>query len=284
MKLSVITINLNNKTGLLRTLASVESQIDRQFEHVIVDGASTDGSVEVIKEYAERHDNVRWISEPDTGIYNAMNKAARMATADYILYINSGDELFSTEIVNKFRRLTCDSEIILGKTLLVDSNNGSQKKIHYKLCEPSLSFLVMLIQGIAHQSAFIKRITQVNTPYDESLNIVADFHFFMKKIIFENCSISLADFYVSKFYTGGVSYTDSSRAERESVIRNLMPERIMLDYKGLNIEGVQMLKKLSKYDGFKKWVLWLDNLMIYGYTGIKKIISVLSFNYRNILL
>ena len=88
-KISVITINLNNAEGLRRTLDSVFRQTTHDFELVVVDGASTDGSVELIHTYADRID--RWVSEPDGGIYNAMNKAVAMATGEYVIFMNSGD-------------------------------------------------------------------------------------------------------------------------------------------------------------------------------------------------
>lgn len=79
MKLSIITINYNNRTGLERTLQSVENQNTRDFEHVIIDGASTDGSAEDIRKYAENKPNVIWVSEPDSGIYNAMNNGSKIS-------------------------------------------------------------------------------------------------------------------------------------------------------------------------------------------------------------
>ena len=97
MTLSIITINLNNADGLERTLASVARQLPAEIsvEHVIIDGASADGSVERIRAYAnvDHPYKVVWVSEPDKGIYNAMNKGIRMAEGDYIQVLNSGDYL-----------------------------------------------------------------------------------------------------------------------------------------------------------------------------------------------
>ena len=90
MKISIITINWNNNEGLKRTLESVVSQTSREYEYIVVDGASTDGSVETIVRYAN-HSILRWVSEPDGGIYNAMNKGIRMATGEYVMMLNSGD-------------------------------------------------------------------------------------------------------------------------------------------------------------------------------------------------
>ena len=89
MKLSVITINFNNRDGLRKTIESVVNQTYNDFEYIIIDGGSTDGSVDVIKEYADRIDY--WVSEPDKGIYNAMNKGIDVAKGEYCIFMNSGD-------------------------------------------------------------------------------------------------------------------------------------------------------------------------------------------------
>ena len=89
MRLSIITINYNNREGLRKTIESVVNQTYRNFEYIIIDGGSTDGSVEVVKEYADRISY--WVSEPDNGIYNAMNKGVLAANGKYIQFLNSGD-------------------------------------------------------------------------------------------------------------------------------------------------------------------------------------------------
>ena len=104
MKLSIITINYNNAEGLRKTLASVASQTYANIEHIIVDGASTDGSVEVIREYENQlhitHSTIHllWSSEPDNGIYNAMNRGIRKATGEYVQILNSGDLLAAPDV------------------------------------------------------------------------------------------------------------------------------------------------------------------------------------------
>ena len=89
MKLSVITINLNNKDGLEKTIESVVSQTYKSFEYIIIDGNSSDGSVDVIKQYANRVDH--WISRPDMGIYNAMNKEVRQKKGEHCSSLNNSD-------------------------------------------------------------------------------------------------------------------------------------------------------------------------------------------------
>ena len=110
MNLSIITINYNNAEGLRKTLASVASQTYPHIEHIIVDGGSTDNSVEVIREYESTlalspyrliASRLKWLSEKDTGIYNAMNKGIRMATGEYCQFLNSGDMLTADDVTER---------------------------------------------------------------------------------------------------------------------------------------------------------------------------------------
>lgn len=97
MRLSIITINYNNSIGLRKTIESVVSQTDNTFEYIIVDGGSSDGSVDIIKQYADKVS--QWVSERDGGIYNAMNKGVRMAHGEYIMFLNSGDILYDNNVI-----------------------------------------------------------------------------------------------------------------------------------------------------------------------------------------
>ncbi len=92
MKLSIITVNLNNKDGLQKTIDSVISQTFKDFEWIVIDGGSTDGSKELIEKYSDYISY--WVSEPDKGIYNAMNKGIKVAKGDYLEFLNSGDIFF----------------------------------------------------------------------------------------------------------------------------------------------------------------------------------------------
>ena len=99
MKLTIITINRNNTAGLGKTMQSVFSQTCKEFDYVVVDGASTDGSVDIISKYAFLFGHrMKWISEPDKGIYNAMNKGIGMASGEYVEFLNSGDYLAGPDV------------------------------------------------------------------------------------------------------------------------------------------------------------------------------------------
>src|SRR5258706_1204581 len=97
MKISIITINLNNKDGLANTIQSVIGQSCDDYEYIVIDGASVDGSVEVINKYRDRIDY--WVSEKDSGIYQAMNKGIKASSGDYLWFLNSGDSLVNEDVV-----------------------------------------------------------------------------------------------------------------------------------------------------------------------------------------
>ena len=101
MKISIITITFNSATTLQRALDSVQQQTYKDIEHVIVDGASTDGTKDLIAAYAGKHKNVRWISEPDDGIYNALNKGIALATGDVIGFLHSDDVFASPDVITQ---------------------------------------------------------------------------------------------------------------------------------------------------------------------------------------
>src|SRR4051812_22804100 len=98
-RLSIITINYNNVSGLRKTVESVVNQTSQDFEYIVIDGGSTDGSVDVLKQYAKKIKY--WISEPDKGIYNAQNKGILKATGEYCHFINSGDYLVKNDVIEK---------------------------------------------------------------------------------------------------------------------------------------------------------------------------------------
>ena len=100
-KVSVITPCFNSGKTIRKTLESVLNQTYQNFEYIIVDGKSTDNTANIIKE--NKAHISQWVSEPDTGIYNAMNKAVKMATGDYCLFLNAGDELYSTTTIEELR-------------------------------------------------------------------------------------------------------------------------------------------------------------------------------------
>lgn len=223
MKLSIITINYNDAAGLKKTLDSVVAQTYREFEHIIVDGASTDGSVDVIRAHeSSLASRLKWISEPDTGIYNAMNKGIKMATGEYLLFLNSGDSLVDKDVVKDF--ILCDNseDIISGGTLL-----GYEERIQ-KFPPEQLTFELFVHDSLMHAATFIKRILfEKYGLYNENHRIVSDWEFFVKVLINHNCTYTKIDRLISLFDTTGISNQSShavlQETERNEVINTMMP-------------------------------------------------------------
>ena len=120
---SIITVVFNGEELLRGTIESVRQQSWPHIEYIIVDGASTDGTVAIIRKYAALMPRLKWMSEPDKGLYDAMNKGLRLATGDFIQFLNCGDHLHSSETISAIASLaTDDTDIIYGETLLVDDS------------------------------------------------------------------------------------------------------------------------------------------------------------------
>lgn len=111
MKISIITITYNSAKTLHRALESVQAQTYPAIEHIIVDGASTDGTREIVERYVVEHKNVRFVSEPDKGIYSALNKGIQMATGDVIGFLHSDDVLFSPDSIGQIAAAFSNKEI-----------------------------------------------------------------------------------------------------------------------------------------------------------------------------
>lgn len=231
-RISIITVNYNDVEGLRKTLASVASQTYQEIEHIIIDGGSTDGSVDVIREYAESiatNQHVQWISEVDGGIYDAMNKGIAKSTGDYLLFLNGGDALVSkTALADAYPHLIND-DFIIGRTSF--SYKGTQRGTSPLLTEQDLSMYRMYLKGINHQSAFIKRSLLVENPYDVNVRINADWLFFVQEIVMKNASVKFVDLFFVDFDCSGLSSNTSAVIkEREEVIKKILPPRIAKDY------------------------------------------------------
>ena len=306
MKLSIITINYNNAEGLRKTLASVAYQTFRDFEHIIVDGGSTDDSVEVIREYADKLASpksspkgkdfntadysslpfregagvgyqVRWISEPDKGIYNAMNKGIeialgrrvvnsfnrsefvedknkgiKMASGEYLLFLNSGDRLVNNNVLQNVIDENFTEDIIYGKQL-IDKDGELVTMQFYKPEE--LSFSAFLKSTLPHQCTFIRAtlFNQIGL-YNENNKIVSDWEWNLLALFRWNVSLREIDVPVALYDTNGISsdtsYSMLQQEERIAAAVRHFP-RMMLD-----IDSWNCFKKSKSY----KLVMWLKKM------------------------
>lgn len=216
MKLSIITVNLNNHEGLKKTLDSVACQTWRDFEHIIIDGASTDGSVDLIREYAERNNTsnitigentclgqIHWLSEKDTGIYNAMNKGIRMANGEYLLFLNSGDYFVDNNVVESVLPCLDSTDIVQGNTIsLVDG----RMQIERGCGRSDIDYIDVQKGHFLHQASFCKKVLfEKYGYYDESYRIDGDTVFFIRCLGKGNASFKYVDRTIAFFDGGGLS-------------------------------------------------------------------------------
>lgn len=242
MKLSIITINWNNRDGLMKTVDNVLAQTARSdFEYIVVDGASTDGSKELLeKDYTGRID--KWVSEPDKGIYNAMNKGIRMASGEYCVILNSGDVYHDKTSIESVLPHLQGEDLVIGKMRFMST--GLLMQAH----EP-ITLLSLYDNSIPHNAAFVKRDLLLAYPYDENYRIVSDWKFFVQALILHNASYKLIDQVVTDFDCSGISSRnrDICDQEKHDILIKLFPERVLQDYfqftKGAGYSG-------SDYDRF----------------------------------
>ncbi len=172
--LSVITVTFNAKQTLCRTLESVRSQTYPYIQHVIVDGNSKDGTIDIIRKYASK--KTKWISEPDKGLYFAMNKAAMLADGSYLCFLNAGDTFYSTDTVEKLMNsfnFYHKPDILYGETAIVD-DMGNFMHMRRLKAPDSLNYKSFM-QGmlVCHQAFIVnKRLYQ---PYDTAYRFSSDF-------------------------------------------------------------------------------------------------------------
>lgn len=257
MKLSIVTINYNNAEGLRKTLASVAAQSYEHVEHIIVDGGSTDNSVDVIKEYVAKvksqeliDKSVIWSSEPDKGIYNAMNKGIRKATGEYCQFLNSGDFLASPDVTERMMAAMEDGiDILYGGMLKIGEKRNAVDK-SYAREDVTLN---MFYRGcLNHSPAYIKRsLFNEYGYYDETLKICSDWKFYMQSIVLGKATTKHVDIVVTHFDMNGISETrkDILNDERNRLLKEMIPQGILNDYDRYHFP-------MEQYDRLKRHHLW----------------------------
>ena len=231
-KLSIITINYNNNAGLKRTINSVFSQTFIDYEYIIIDGGSTDGSKELIEVFSDKLSY--WVSEPDQGIYNAMNKGILNSKCEYLLFLNSGDVLINDDILNSVKINLFMSDIIYGNGILQEI---SGTKIKMEMPD-KLSMKYFLNSSLFHPSTFIKRkLFEDFGLYNESNKIVSDWEFFIKTIILNKVTVKKIDSYISMVEDGGIS--------RSIEYKNILTDEIKSVHNKYNVNQF-MSSKISQ--------------------------------------
>ena len=212
--ISIITITYNAERWLERTMKSVLGQTCTEYEYIIVDGGSKDGTVDIIKRLEPQFEGrLSWKSEPDKGLYDAMNKGIARAKGDFVWFVNAGDEIYGSEtLAHVVVAATEDTDIVYGKACIVNAE-GVKVSEHHKVTPPDLQ-RKHLMNGlvVSHQAILVRRT--MATQYDTRYRICADYDWVVKAVTGSRKNVYL-DEYICKFLTEGVSKKQRKRAWKE---------------------------------------------------------------------
>ncbi|MBO5591460.1 MAG: glycosyltransferase [Prevotella sp.] len=218
MKVSIITIAYNNLRGLKDTYESIRRQTFKDYEWIVVDGGSTDGS----RRFLEEHDSeiAFWCSEPDKGVYNAQNKGTLHAGGEYCIYMNSGDTFFADDVLEKVFEKDIEADIIYGNWMLIFENGKTRKGIVPDKADMAYFF----DNNMCHQSMFIRTEAVRERPYDESFHIYADWEEWLA-LLTQGRTFEKIDMIVCNFMVGGLSTGDNAseklKQERKAEIKRI---------------------------------------------------------------
>lgn len=266
MQLSIVTINRNNAAGLEKTLQSVSSQTFKDFEYIVVDGASTDGSVEVIKKFESQFAHLKWVSEPDSGIYNAMNKGLRLASGDYVQILNSGDCLAAPEVTELMLANLEKSgypSILYGN--MVKCFPDGKRVVDKCFAGQEITMLCMFTGTLNHNPAYIRRdLFEKYGYYDESLKIVSDWKWYLQAIILGGEKPQYVDMDVTLFDMTGISENANSKAviqkERQMVLEELIPSVYLHDYERYS-EDIYVMRRIHRHPLASKLVWFVERCL-----------------------
>ncbi len=230
-KISIITINFNNKAGLDKTINSAASQTFTDYEYIVIDGGSIDGSIDVINKYADKI--TLWTSEKDKGIYDAMNKGISKATGEYCYFLNSGDYFYSNNVLRNVFKNNPSEDILYGDVIIEKNGNIEGQKIH----PDTLSNYYLLTQVIAHQAQFIKRsLFQKFGNYNLQYKIVSDYELFVRMLLKYKVTAKHFPVYIAVFDLSGLSNDVTQlkliNAERNMVLEIYFPKVLVRMYRG----------------------------------------------------
>ena len=296
MTLSIITINYNNASGLRKTLASVASQTYRDIEHIIIDGGSTDGSLEVIEDHEQaiHHTpytiHLQWVSEPDHGIYNAMNKGIEIALGkrvvntfnrsersedknkelpDYIQILNSGDLLAAPDVTERMMAALHNTSNITHNTSvenraaifygnMLKSYDG-KKIVNRDTCCNGMytpeSFLYFYKGTLNHDCAYIRRdLFEKYGLYNEDMKICSDWEWYVRAIVLGGEKPVYTNIDVTIFDMNGVSESYGKNAD---IIKRERREYLESILPPAVLHDYDMFSfPITQYQRLKKYHLW----------------------------
>ncbi|MFC4685759.1 MAG: glycosyl transferase [Chryseobacterium sp. 36-9] len=270
MKLTIITINYNNKEGLVKTFDSVRVQTWKDFEFIVIDGGSTDGCKELIE---QNHQINYWVSEKDSGVYNAMNKGIRKATGDYVIFMNSGDFFYDEFVLEKVKnQFDSGIGILYGDSVFFNEDKGYRKVIK---SPNNLTFGFFYDGGLNHQAAFIKRsLFSDYFFYNENYKICADWEFFIILISIYNVSHKYLNEIICYYDFSGISAKSENlpvyNQEREKTLNKYFSAfkedaKLTQEMRAKRMKQVLHIKKYPVAWRIFKWMISLFLLFLPKY-------------------
>lgn len=270
MRLSIVTINYNNLAGLQKTVDSILHQTLTDYEWIVIDGCSTDGSREYLEQYQSHY--AYWCSEPDKGIYNAINKGLSHAKGEYVQFLNSGDWLYDRLTLEKaFEQINGQSDIYYGDMMQVNGNenpndNDDRKHNLNPIVYPDeLGFLFFPYNNICHQAAFYRRSLFDGNPYDESFSIVSDWAMNLN-LLFKGATFKHLNQFIVYYDNCGRSSAADQRhhEERTAAFEKYVPEQVRIDVKKYEKKYYFLRRRKST-----RWIIdhaisfsqWIDKLL-----------------------
>ena len=266
VRFSVITVCYNDCTALDKTIRSVLSQSYTNFEYIIIDGGSDDGSVELINKYNNLLSY--WISEPDGGVYQGMNKAIIQAKGEFCIFMNAGDTFANTDVLLNASKVDLhDVDLAVGSALMT-----KQDCVMSVVPPPSeISFGFFLYFSIIHQAAFMRSSLLKDHPYDENYSIVSDWKYMISEYLHGIYRYKQLNFEVCMFDTTGISSNVVRReSEREQALKELLPPMLYSDmekFKDLKfifsqIDLRQKLMLVFRSQTLRKCLIFLCDVML----------------------
>lgn len=243
MKISIITVVLNDYIGLKRTVESLRVQTCMDFEYIIIDGGSVDGTQEYLKTLSQQEwcqkVSFQYRSGKDTGIYNAMNKGVALAHGEFCLFLNAGDTLYNNSVIERVVCCLDEADIYTGHTKFIDRN------AHNVFAPEQINSFFFYDKTLAHPSSFIRTTLLRAQPYNENNKIVSDWEFFLIQYM-SGARYQKLNFFISDFYLGGISSNlQLDMNERSSVLKTMYPDFLLKEYESMSKLGVKVSRAFA---------------------------------------
>lgn len=277
-KVTVVTVTYNAKAYLEQTLESVIEQDYPNIEYIIIDGASTDGTINIIKQYEKYL--TYWISEPDRGIYDAMNKGIQAATGEWINFMNAGDSFAAKDVLKQIFQTNQEADILYSDSFIVDNNKKVLRRANVK----GLESLLLPEMPFIHQSSLIKRSIIINYLFRTDYSLASDIDLFMKLYVKKYKFKYLKEIVIANFLIGGIhtlnmvkyiaEATNSLISEHPNIISYSKDLGVIKAFENLNNQAVTFFPSLlsSLLINIEQVMQQYDKVILYGYGMLGKVI------------